>query len=91
MKPDLPAERRRPLVDRFAPAAAGFDAAMRAHEAAIAAGQDGYLDPSTGAFVFTAAALWDRRRCCGSGCRHCPFEAGERAGERAGQPLPGTE
>ncbi|MFA9429467.1 DUF5522 domain-containing protein [Egicoccus sp. AB-alg2] len=73
-----PDERRRPLVARFSPDAAGFDAAIRAHETAMARGEPGYLDPATGAFVFTAAALWARGRCCGSGCRHCPYEAGER-------------
>lgn len=71
-------ERRRPLTDRFAPDDPGFDAAILAHEAALRAGEPGYLDPTTGAFVFTAAYLAARGECCGSGCRHCPFGAGER-------------
>jgi hypothetical protein len=44
------------------------------HAAAIAAGDAGYLDPGTGLFVFTAAYLAERGTCCGSGCRHCPYE-----------------
>jgi hypothetical protein len=46
----------------------------RAHDAAVAAGEDGYLDPETGFFVFTAAALAANGTCCNSGCRHCPYE-----------------
>jgi hypothetical protein len=44
-----------------------------AHDAAVAAGEPGYLDPETGYFVFTAAALAARGECCESGCRHCPY------------------
>lgn len=32
-----------------------------------------YIDPSTGYQVFTAISLEGRERCCGCGCRHCPF------------------
>jgi hypothetical protein len=32
----------------------------------------------SGGFTFTAGALWERGECCGSGCRHCPFEEGPR-------------
>jgi hypothetical protein len=46
---------------------------MAAHERALDAGDPGYIDPSTGLFVMTAQALWDRGRCCENGCRHCPF------------------
>lgn len=49
------------------------DAVRRAHDAAVAAGEDGYLDPATGFFVFTAAALAANGTCCDSGCRHCPY------------------
>lgn len=48
---------------------------LDAHARAVAAGEDGYLDPATGLFVLTAAYLADRGRCCGSGCRHCPYDA----------------
>ncbi|MEN0060877.1 MAG: DUF5522 domain-containing protein [Myxococcota bacterium] len=47
--------------------------AQRRHDAAVEAGQKTYLDPATGYHVFTATTLADRGRCCGSGCRHCPF------------------
>jgi uncharacterized protein DUF5522 len=47
----------------------------RAHAAAVAANEPGYLDPATGLFVFTAVALAAKATCCDSGCRHCPFRA----------------
>jgi hypothetical protein len=46
---------------------------LRAHAQAIADGEDGYLDPSTGLFVLTADYLTRRGHCCGRGCRHCPY------------------
>ncbi len=48
-------------------------AARMAHDQAVAVGHDGYVDPDTGYFVFTAAFLRARGTCCGSGCRHCPY------------------
>jgi hypothetical protein len=57
----------------------GRDAAVTAaHDAAVASGRDGYLDPETGSFVFTAAALAAKGACCGSGCRHCPYPEEDR-------------
>lgn len=50
-------------------------AVIAAHDAAVAAGEDGYVDPLTGLFVFTAAYLADRGHCCDAGCRHCPYGA----------------
>jgi hypothetical protein len=47
--------------------------ARAAHDAAMAAGEDGYVDPQTGYFVFTRAFLAARGTCCSSGCRHCPY------------------
>ena len=44
----------------------------------IANGESGYVDPATGLFVFTAAFLADRGTCCGSGCRHCPYNGAEK-------------
>ena len=32
-----------------------------------------YIDPVTGYQVMTSLALLKRGRCCGSGCRHCPY------------------
>jgi hypothetical protein len=45
------------------------------HDAAVEAGEPGYIDPETGLFVLTAAYLAARGECCGSGCRHCPYDA----------------
>jgi hypothetical protein len=53
--------------------APGRAAMLAAHRAALAAGDDGYLDPGSGLFVFTAARLAARGWCCDTGCRHCPF------------------
>jgi len=46
---------------------------MAAHDAAVAAGESGYVDPSTRSWVFTAPALAATGRCCTNGCRHCPW------------------
>ena len=46
---------------------------LAAHQHALDAGEDGYLDPVTGYFVFTAAYLAARGTCCDTGCRHCPY------------------
>lgn len=75
----VPADRVAPLTTRLDPARADHAAIVAAHERALARGDDGYLDPTTGYHVFTAQALWDRGACCHSGCRHCPFAAGTRA------------
>lgn len=37
-------------------------------------GRSSYVDPESGYSVFTRAALEARGRCCGCGCRHCPFQ-----------------
>jgi hypothetical protein len=55
-----------------------------AHDAAVARGRPGYIDPDSGLFVMTAARLQQQGRCCGSGCRHCPYPPDEQA--RAGRP-----
>ena len=58
------------------------------HAAACAAGEKTYRDPKTGYQVFTAVGLKARGTCCGSRCRHCPFdhvnvpEEGERRASR---------
>ncbi len=44
-----------------------------AHEQAMRDGAEGYADPTTGLFVFTAAYLAARGTCCDSQCRHCPY------------------
>lgn len=53
---------------------------IAAHDAALAAGEAGYLDPDTGLFVLTAAFHAKRGSCCGRGCRHCPYVDGDLAG-----------
>ena len=47
---------------------------VAAHDAAVAAGEAGYIDPESGLFVLTAAYLADRGACCAQGCRHCPYD-----------------
>ena len=46
---------------------------LAAHDAALAHDEDGYVDPVTGWWVFSAAHLEQRGTCCDSGCRHCPY------------------
>ncbi len=45
----------------------------RPHAEARDRGDDHYRDPRTGYRVFTEAGLRARGRCCGCGCRHCPW------------------
>ena len=69
----LPPSRIRPHPDRLAPDHPRYDDIVRAHAHAVTAGEDGYLDPDTGYWVFTARYLWERGFCCEQGCRHCPW------------------
>lgn len=69
----LPHDRRTPHPDRLSPDTPGHAAILAAHERALDVEDEGYVDPTTGFFVFTAATLWDRGYCCDSGCRHCPW------------------
>ena len=64
---------RAPKPDRLPPDHPRYAEIMAAHDAAVEAGQAGYLDPDTGLFVLTCAFLADRGSCCGRGCRHCPY------------------
>ena len=57
---------------------------QRAHDVAERRKQPGYMDPHTGLLVLTATYLLDRGRCCGAGCRHCPYPLEEQ--DRAGRP-----
>ena len=50
------------------------DDVWKRHEAACGAGAETYIDPSTGFKVFTQVGLLARGRCCGAGCRHCPYQ-----------------
>ena len=49
------------------------DAWRRVHAAACEAGEKHYVDPETGYRVFTEVGLRKRGKCCGCGCRHCPY------------------
>jgi Family of unknown function (DUF5522) len=62
-----------PHPSRLSPDHPRWDEIINAHGAAMADGDAGYFDPDTGLFVLTAAQLADRKQCCGSGCRHCPY------------------
>ena len=69
----LPAALAVPDPGRLDPARPYYQAVLAAHGRALEAGEDGYLDPATGLWSFTAAYLWERGTCCDSGCRHCPY------------------
>ena len=43
------------------------------HRDACMRGEKQYIDPATGYNVLTEIAHNGRGKCCGSGCRHCPF------------------
>ena len=43
------------------------------HQQACDEGKTTYTDPATGYSVFTEIAHRKRGKCCGSGCRHCPY------------------
>ena len=43
------------------------------HEEACERAETTYIDPQTGFTVFTRLGLLAREKCCGAGCRHCPF------------------
>ena len=48
--------------------------ARQLHDDACTRGEPSYIDPRTGYLVFTAVGLTQRGGCCGSACRHCPFD-----------------
>lgn len=43
------------------------------HNAACVRGEKFYTDPTTGYLVMTKLNHLARGKCCGSGCRHCPY------------------
>jgi iron complex transport system substrate-binding protein len=49
------------------------DTFFKLHQEACKGNEDFYTDPSTGYNVFTEVAHKKRGKCCGSGCRHCPY------------------
>ena len=70
---DVRADWLRPHDSRLDPRRPDGTRILAAHDAAVAAGAEDYVDPVTGYRVFTAVTLRDRGRCCGQGCRHCPW------------------
>lgn len=46
---------------------------QKCNETACQAGNTHYVDPSTGYRVFSELGLRARGKCCGCGCRHCPY------------------
>jgi hypothetical protein len=68
-----PRDLREPHESRLPPDAPHRAEILITHGRALAAGDDGYVDPVTGLFVFTAAYLAARGTCCDSACRHCPY------------------
>ena len=67
-----------PEVKAAEEAAAAKSAALieieEIHRKAVRKGEKTYIDPSTGYTVFTQLAMLERGKCCGSGCRHCPYD-----------------
>eukprot|EP00744_Colponema_vietnamica_P016602 GILI01023291.1.p1 GENE.GILI01023291.1~~GILI01023291.1.p1 ORF type:complete len:422 (-),score=39.80 GILI01023291.1:82-1326(-) len=43
------------------------------HDRSVLEGASTYTDPDSGYTVFCRKAHLDRGKCCGSGCRHCPY------------------
>lgn len=75
--PKRPGWRRIPHPGRLDPARSDLDEILARHERAMESGLSTYRDPATGAAVMTADYLDNRGFCCGSGCRHCPWEGAE--------------
>ncbi len=75
MAPSLPRRLVEPSRHRLAIDDPDRAAILAAHRDALEKGLEGYIDPVTGYWVFTAAFLWNRGYCCDSGCRHCPYIA----------------
>ena len=73
---EMPAATRpltQPHPDRLSPDRPDYNEIIDRHSTAMLRGEAGYLDPSTGLFVITAATHLQRGQCCANGCRHCPY------------------
>ncbi|MDR3606260.1 MAG: DUF5522 domain-containing protein [Oligoflexia bacterium] len=46
---------------------------IQIHDEACGNGQEFYRDPKTGEQVSTRIRLQRLKKCCKSGCRHCPY------------------
>jgi len=64
------AVKRRKLESESVPDIEDF---YKLHQEACARGDTFYTDPASGFLVFTEVAHRKRGKCCGSGCRHCPY------------------
>ncbi len=53
--------------------ASGDDQIAAIHTAAVARGEEYYIDPLSGLLVMTELHHLDRGECCERGCRHCPY------------------
>ncbi len=60
-------------MDETTPERSASAERRRLHDEASDRGDAFYVDPESGLAVFTAHGLRRRGRCCGSGCRHCPY------------------
>lgn len=56
--------------------------ALRLHALACQRGAAGYLDPTSGLYVLSSTYLRRQGRCCGKGCRHCPWPPEVQAAAR---------
>ena len=63
-----------PDPERLSPDDPAYELILRAHRRALRAGADTYIDPNSGLMVLTAGYLVRRGTCCGTGCRHCPYD-----------------
>ena len=57
------------------------------HRQACDAGQMSDIDPVTKYMVFTELAHQARGKCCGSGCRHCPYAHKNVKSDKKGQKI----
>ena len=62
-----------PHPNRLSPGDPAHPEIISAHQGALDAGADTYVDPRSGLTVLTAGYLARRGSCCDSGCRHCPY------------------
>jgi hypothetical protein len=70
---------------RPSPTAPLPESVLALHDEACDRSENGYIDPSSGFFVMTSFYLASQGRCCGNGCRHCPWPSDTQVG--AGRPV----
>ena len=52
------------------------------HRLACRSKHEAYICPSSGLTVFTEYGHLKRGRCCGCGCRHCPYRPSKNKGKK---------